>query len=235
MDNPLWASASLLIASPPTAAAGWLAEAPTPPVQQTVLDALRAEAAQVLHHHGIHNDFSLRPGLRMRRSFGNCRHIPNQPPVITVRCTNGGGAWRPRGAIMLTLLHEMAHLKYRGHGPRFWRLHRSMVQHATATGAYIPAEDDAAEHAQGNSKLAGSPAHERAHLAGAERRRRWVEARTAVAQWRPGDMASITGGRGQLSGAQVCVVRVNRTRVIAALPDGRQFSVPAALLTPLPA
>jgi WLM domain len=80
--------------------------------------------------------------------------------VITVRCTADGNrsSWRRPGAIVGTLLHELAHLRYRSHGPRFWALHRRLVDRAAAAGIYDPTDRDPSERGRGDEKLAGSAA-----------------------------------------------------------------------------
>jgi hypothetical protein len=80
--------------------------------------------------------------------------------VISVRCTTDGDRtrWRRTGAIMGTLLHEVAHLRWRSHGPRFWMLHRRLVDRAAALGIYDPTDRDATERGRGDEKLAASAA-----------------------------------------------------------------------------
>src|SRR5690242_7780580 len=80
--------------------------------------------------------------------------------MITVRCTADGDRtrWRRVGAIVGTILHELAHLRYRSHGPRFWALHRRLVDRAAAAGVYDPLDRDTAERGRGDEKLAGSAA-----------------------------------------------------------------------------
>lgn len=198
--------------------------------QQRTLDDMRAALRSVLAAERLPSDFVLQPGTRLRRSFGNCRYRPGEPPVISVRCTGSDDTWRPRSAIMLTLLHELAHLKYRGHGPRFWGLLRRLVALASAQGLYHPDDDDAAEPAQGNGKLAGTPAHARAAVAAAAKRERGAAARQATRDWAVGDAAVVNTQRGALAGHTVTIVKVGRTRVIGALSDGHRYSIPAVLL-----
>jgi hypothetical protein len=56
------------------------------------------------------------------------------------------------------LLHELAHLRYRSHGPRFWAFHRRLVDRAAALGVFDPTDRDPAERARGDEKLAASAA-----------------------------------------------------------------------------
>jgi hypothetical protein len=75
--------------------------------------------------------------------------------LIHVRCTadNDAMRWRRVGAITGTLLHELAHLRYRSHGPRFWALNRRLVNRAVAAGLYDPSDRDPAERPRGERKL----------------------------------------------------------------------------------
>ena len=119
-----------------------LAGAPTPAAQQELLTLLREELQPLVVANKLPQPFVVQPGLRLSRSWGNCRYLRGTAPVISIRCTTDG-AWRTRSAITLTLLHELAHLKYRSHGPRFWDLHRRLVDQATHAGLYHPHDDDA--------------------------------------------------------------------------------------------
>jgi hypothetical protein len=106
-------------------------------------------------------EFVLKPGLRLRRTYGRCTwHSSGAPPTVLIRCTADGDrtSWRRLGGILGTLLHEIAHLRYRSHGPRFWTLHRRLVDRAAAAGLYDPHDRDPAERARGDEKLAGSAA-----------------------------------------------------------------------------
>ncbi|MSQ10647.1 MAG: DUF45 domain-containing protein [Dehalococcoidia bacterium] len=203
---------------------------PTPLEQQRALDAMRSALSPLAAAERLPGTFLLQPGLRLRKSFGNCRFRPGEPPVITVRCTGDDGVWRPRSAIMLTLLHELVHLKCRGHDPRFWSLLRRLVALATERGLYHPDDDDASEPTQGNGKLAGSPAAARASAAAEVKRQRSALARQAARGWVTGDLAVVDTPRGPLAGRTVTVVKVGRTRILAALSDGHRYSIPAGLL-----
>jgi WLM domain-containing protein len=115
----------------------------------------------LLAREGLPLQFTLLAGLRLRRAYGRCTWRAGAPePVITVRCTADGDrtCWRRRGAIVGTLLHELAHLRYRSHGPRFWALHRRLVDSAAAAGVYDPTDRDPGERARGDEKLAASAA-----------------------------------------------------------------------------
>lgn len=129
--------------------------------QAALLNELRLHLEPILVREGLSLDFVLAPGVRLRRAYGRCAWRPNvSAPLITIRCTADGDrmTWRRRGAIVGTLLHELAHLRYRSHGPRFWALHRRLVDRAAALGVYDPTDRDPAERARGDEKLAASAA-----------------------------------------------------------------------------
>lgn len=134
---------------------------PTPAAQVALLREIRAALEPLILREGLPLEFALRPGLRLRRAYGRCTWKSiDAPPTITVRCTADGNrlAWRRRGAIVGTVLHEIAHLRYRSHGPRFWALHRRLVDRAAAAALYEPTDRDPAERGRGDEKLAGSAA-----------------------------------------------------------------------------
>ncbi len=126
-----------------------------------VLAAVRAELEPILLGEALSTEFILRPGLRLRRAYGHCTwRAGARVPTITVRCTADGDRtrWRRLGAIVGTLLHELAHLRYRSHGPRFWALHRRLADRAFALRVYDPYDRDPGERGRGDEKLAGSAA-----------------------------------------------------------------------------
>ena len=126
-----------------------------------MLARLRTSLEPVLLAERIPLEFNVKPGLRLRKTYGRCTwHTNGAPPTIVVRCTADGDAarWRRLGGIVGTLLHEMAHVRYRSHGPRFWTLHRRLVDRAAAAGVYDPTDRDPSERARGDEKLAGSAA-----------------------------------------------------------------------------
>jgi hypothetical protein len=134
---------------------------PSPGAQAHLLAELRARLEPMLLGEGLPLAFTLKPGLRLRRAYGRCTWRSGAgAPTIMVRCTADGDRtrWRREGAIVGTLLHELAHLRYRSHGPRFWTLHRRLVDRAAAAGVYNPLDRDPAERGQGDEKLAGSAA-----------------------------------------------------------------------------
>jgi len=154
------------------------------------------------------------------------------PPVISVRCTVDGDRtrWRPRGAIVGTLLHELAHVRYRSHGPRFWALHRRLVDRAAAAGLYDPADRDPAERARGDEKLAGSAARPIALAARQARRERARANCAAMAAWRVGAVARISTRRGALAGAWVRITGLGRTRLLVETADKRRYRVAPGML-----
>jgi hypothetical protein len=144
----------------------------TPAAQASLLATLRVSLEPILLAERVPLEFTLKPGVRLRKTYGRCTwHASGAPPTVLVRCTADAdrSRWRGVGAIVGTLLHELAHLRYRSHGPRFWALHRRLVDRAAAAGVYDPSDRDPAERARGDEKLAGSAAW---MIALAARRRR---------------------------------------------------------------
>jgi hypothetical protein len=134
---------------------------PSPAAQSALLAELRRRIEPILVRESLPLDFGLKPGLRLSRAYGRCTFHPGQrPPAIAIRCTADGDRtrWRRTGAIMGTLLHEVAHLRFRSHGPRFWALHRRLVDRAVAMGVYDPTDRDPTERGRGDEKLAASAA-----------------------------------------------------------------------------
>jgi hypothetical protein len=134
---------------------------PSAAAQAALLAVLRSRLEPIIARDGLPLEFTLRPGVRLRRAYGHCTwHPGSTPPTITIRCTADGDRtrWRQVGAIVGTLLHELAHLRYRSHGPRFWAVHRRLVDRAVAAGVYDPTDRDAAERGRGDEKLAASAA-----------------------------------------------------------------------------
>ncbi|MBV8717582.1 MAG: M48 family metallopeptidase [Chloroflexi bacterium] len=134
---------------------------PSKAAQAALLTDLRLQLEPILIREGLPLGFYLVPGLRLRRAYGRCVwRAGSEVPTISVRCTADGNrlVWRRRGAIVGTLLHELAHLRYRSHGPRFWALHRRLVDRAAKLGVYDPLDRDPAERARGDEKLAASAA-----------------------------------------------------------------------------
>ena len=213
----------------------YLAGPPTTRAQAALLRLLCERLSPVVLANGL-PDFEIRPGLRLRGAYGRCRWLAGPTPQyqLAVRCTADGdrAAWRRLGAITGTLLHELAHLRWRGHGQRFWTLHRRLVDQAVAAGLYDPADRDEEERAQGDEKLAGSAAESVAATARRIRRERTRLGRLAVAEWQPGQVARITPTGGRLAGLGVLVLARGRTRLEVQTPDGHRYRVPPSLLEP---
>lgn len=183
--------------------------------------------------HGL-EAYTITPGFRLRRLWGRCQFFPSspRPAEIVVRCTIDGDSarWRRPGAIVATLLHEMAHLKYRGHGPRFWALHRRLLDEAALLGIYDPLQDDPHEPSRGAEKLAGSAAHAQAEAARTRRRERSAHNRTAARTWDVGDVGVVDVPRGHLAGAHVRVLSVARSWLTVETAQGSRFRVAAGML-----
>jgi len=181
----------------------------------------------------IPSEFVLKPGLRLRQSYGRCSWVAGgRPPVVSVRCTADGdrSRWRRTGAIVGTLLHELAHVRYRSHGPRFWALHRRIVDRAVAAGLYDPTDRDPAERGRGDEKLADSAAHPIAAAARKVRRERARANRSALRAWQPGAVARIAPDVRQLAGTMVRVLELGRTRLLVETADRRQYRIAPSLL-----
>ena len=180
-------------------------------------------------------EFTLKPGLRLRRAYGRCSWVGGgRPPVVSVRCTADGDRtrWRGTGAIVGTLLHELAHVRYRSHGPRFWALYRRMVDRAVAAGLYDPTDRDPAERARGDEKLADSAAKPIALAARTARRERARANRSALLAWQPGAVARIAPDVRALAGTVVRVLALGRTRLLVETAERRRYRIAPTLLVP---
>jgi hypothetical protein len=207
--------------------------APTTTAQAALLERLRLAVEPLLLAERLPTDFVLTPGVRLRRAYGRCSWKPGQElPTIAVRCTADldRTQWRREGAIMGTLLHELAHLRYRHHGPRFWGLHRRLVDQAVRAGIYDPADRDPTERGRGDEKLAASAASLVAAAARQARRTRARANRAALQAWQPGAVARIGPSNGRLSGVVVRVLSLGRTRLLVQVADGRRYRVSPSLL-----
>ncbi|MBV9543127.1 MAG: M48 family metallopeptidase [Chloroflexi bacterium] len=170
--------------------------------------------------------------MRLRRAYGRCRWSATGVDVL-VRCTADGDRtrWRRRGAIVATLLHELAHLRYRSHGPRFWALHRRLIDRAAVLGLYDPLDFDPTERARGDEKLAASAAAALATAAREERRRRFRSDRAALAEWPVGARGRLIAPR-KLAGITVRVLEQRRTRLLVETMQRRRYVVAPGLLEP---
>ncbi len=179
---------------------------------------------------------TLAPGLRLRRRWGMCRHGPRgRQAHIQVRCTADGTPlrWRSLSSITLTLLHEWAHLRYRSHGPRFWALHRTLVDAAAQSALYRAEPGDLSELSQGLERLAGSAADALAAAARARRRTRYAENRAVAQRFAVGQVATFGPRAGRLYGWRVTVLAVARSRLTVRTTDGQRYLVHATLLEAL--
>jgi hypothetical protein len=208
---------------------------PTAAAQAALLAQLGGAIDTLLLAEGISTAYVLRPGLRLRRTYGRCSwRAGSDLPSVSVRCTADGDRrrWRRVGAIVGTLLHEVAHLRYRSHGPRFWALHRRLVDRAVAAAVYDPADRDPTERGRGDEKLAASAALPVALAARHARREQARANRAAVQAWHVGAQARIAAGRGPLAGRSARVVGLGRTRLLIEIADGRRYHVTPTLLVP---
>lgn len=214
-----------------------LTESPTAAAQLALLLSLRRQLTPILQAQRLPTEFDLLPGLRLRRAYGRCAWPGNSGrAVISVRCTadHDRFRWRAIGAIMGTLLHEVAHLRYRSHGPRFWTLQRRLVDCAVSAGIFDPHDRDPSERGRGDEKLADSAAHPIAAAARAARLERMranrLQNQQALSRWTAGARARIAGNVGRLAGTPVRVLGLGRTRVLVETPDRRQYRIAPTLL-----
>jgi hypothetical protein len=222
-----------LLAVPP--AAQGLNGPPVPAAQAALLGELRDEIQPLLVAERIPTAYLLKPGTRLRQAYGRCTWAAGPDlPTVSIRCTADGdrSRWRRVGAIMRTLLHEVAHLRYHSHGPRFWALHRRLVDRAVAAGLYDPWDRDPSERGRGDEKLAASAARPIALAARQARRERARANRAALQAWQVGAQARIAAGRGSLAGRSARVVGLGRTRLLIEIADGRRYHVTPGLLVP---
>jgi hypothetical protein len=206
---------------------------PTRAAQAALLNKLRAELEPLIVAENVPTEFVLQPGTRLRRAYGRCAWTAgSQVPLISIRCTadDDRRRWRRRGAIVGTLLHELAHLKYRSHGPRFWALHRRLVDRAAAGGVYDPTDRDPTERGRGDEKLAASAAQPVALAARQARRERARAHREQLRAWQVGAVARVVPEAGGLGGTMVRVLSLGRTRLLVETPDRRRYRVTPGLL-----
>ena len=209
-----------------------LAGSPSPLAQRALLAAFLDQLQPVLDKRGLRGAFTCEPGLRLSRRYGMCQYVGQRLPKIQVRCTRDGdrASWRRPSAIVATLLHEIAHVRYRSHGPRFWQLCRGLLDDAASVGLYDGSSDDPLEHPQGRLRLAGSVADAVLAVARAQRRERARAARKLVAVWPVGGWARVRAGNGSLSNALVRVILKHRTRLVVEAASGRRYLVAVTAL-----
>ncbi|MBI4301486.1 MAG: M48 family metallopeptidase [Chloroflexi bacterium] len=220
-----------VVDTPPGSWRRWLDLPPSKETQGALLGELCVLLTPLIATNHLPADFTLRPGLRLRRRFGTCRWSTHGVTSISVRCTavSQPPQWRTPGAILVTLLHELSHLKYRTHGISFWQLVRRLVDQCHAAGIYDPEESSDEEAAAGDEKLVGSAADGVAVAARRRRRSVWWANRRGLAGWKVGDPA-IVPELGRRPALRVEIVALRRTRVEAIDAVGRHYLVPGSLL-----
>ena len=134
--------------------------APTPAAQRALLAQLRQSLDPILSAEKLPTTFVVEPGVRLSRAYGRCTwKAGRDQPSIAVRCTADGD--RTLAATRRDRGHAAPRSRpprYRSHGPRFWALHRRLVDRAAGTGLYDPTDRDPDERGRGDEKLAASAA-----------------------------------------------------------------------------
>ena len=103
--------------------------------QQEVLRRLRRDAAALAGRFGLGLRTLDAERPRVRRRYGICY----EDGAIRVRLRHARtGRLLKYSALVDTLCHELAHLKYFNHGPRFRVFYASLREHARRAGIYRP-------------------------------------------------------------------------------------------------
>jgi len=200
---------------------------PTPRQRHRAAQALGAVLEPLRLRHGL-PPCAWRAGTLAMRVWGRTLRCPDGTFEIALRAHAEPAAgqplvWRRPAALVATALHELAHLRYRGHGPRFWSLVRRLLDEAAAAGIYVAADDDPGERGRGDAKLRGSAAHGRAEAARAAR----ADQRRLARVFQAGQTVRVVSGSPRLAGHTGVVERRGRTRLLVRLGE-RLYWIPSA-------
>ncbi len=224
-----------MAAEPPLRSlAALMAGPPDPPARRAVVATLAKLLEPLRRRHHL-PACTWRPGTAAMRPWGRCLYHPDGSREIVLRiladrADGSPSGWRRPGALVATALHELAHLRYTGHGPRFWALLRQLLDEASTTRLYDPEYDDPEERGRGDAKLRGSAAHARAEAARAAA----AAQRQAARLFAPGDRVRVIARGRSLAGQIGVVERRGRTRLLVVV-DQERYWIPGGWLERLDA
>jgi predicted metal-dependent hydrolase len=103
--------------------------------QDLVLERLRRDAAELVRAFGLTAGSIDAERPRVRRRYGVCDSRGN----IRIRLRHATtGRLLKYSSLVDTLCHELAHLRYLSHGPRFRALYLRILESARRRGIYRP-------------------------------------------------------------------------------------------------
>jgi hypothetical protein len=106
--------------------------------QQIVLERLRHHARFLADAYGLPLRSVDAERANVKRRYGICY----EDGSIRVRLRSlRSGELLKYSSLMDTLCHELAHLKYFDHSPRFWRFYRKVLGYAQRHGMYRPGSE----------------------------------------------------------------------------------------------
>ena len=107
----------------------------TEPTEEEVLSHLDRDAGQLVAQFRLPLARLTRESSRVKRRYGSC----DSDGVIRIRLRNQRtGGFLKYSSMIATLCHELAHLRYMNHGPRFVALYTRILEFARADGIYRP-------------------------------------------------------------------------------------------------
>ena len=102
----------------------------------SLLERLRADARRIASHFRLHYAALEAEDARVKRRYGSC----HEDGRIKIRLTHARTGRALKYSSMIdTLCHELAHLKYFHHGPRFRDYYFRILDWARRQGIYRPA------------------------------------------------------------------------------------------------